>query len=95
MTVSNNERPRFPFLENSNGCKGFQKRDKTQKKQFKNNARTQKVQKYKCIMNKTPEEVRAFSLSSLLHNKTQSSIFGGPKQKHLVQISQILILKEA
>lgn len=68
---------------------------KETEKQFKHSAQTQKVQKYKCIMNRTPEEVRSFSLSSLPCNKTQSTVFGGPEWKPLVQISQILILKEA
>lgn len=68
---------------------------KESEKQFKNNAHTQKVQKCKCIMNRTPEKVRSFPLSSLLYNKTPSIIFGEPEWKHLVQISQILILKEA
>lgn len=69
-------------------------RKKTEK-QFRHNAHTQKVHKYKCIMNRIPEEVRSFSLSSLPYNKTQLRVFGGPVQKYLVQISQILILKEA
>lgn len=52
---------------------------KKREKEFKNNAHTHKVQKCKCIMNRTPKEVKSFSLSSLLHDKIQSSIFGGPE----------------